>query len=426
MEIILVLLLITLNGLFSMAEIAVISSRRLRLQQKAAKGDKNAKAALALIKNPNRFLSTVQVGISFIGIIIGAFGGAKIAEPLAAQLKPIPVIGNSAETIAIGLVVLAVTYLTLIFGELVPKRLALHNPEFIALLVARPMDFLSRLVSPPVTFLSKSTAFILNLLRISEGDRVSVTLEDVRALLHEGTRVGVLKHMEQDMVEKTLRLGSKTVSALMRPRKEIVWLDIDSSFESIKKVIAKHHYSYYPVCRGTLDKVLGMVITEDVLADYLSDEKIDLWKSLHKPLFVPENANALKLLESFRRSGMHTALVVDEYGLIQGLISLDDVVEEIVGNISAINEVEEKNITKRDANSWFVEGSVTVDEFKNYFRLKKINRDNSDKYNTIGGLVMFRLGRMPRVGDKVVLDNHSLEVIDMDGNRVDKLLVVLA
>jgi len=162
------------------------------------------------------------------------------------------------------------------------------------------------------------------------------------------------------------------------------------------------------------------------LADYLSDEKIDLWKSLHKPLFVPENANALKLLESFRRSGMHTALVVDEYGLIQGLISLDDVVEEIVGNISAINEVEEKNITKRDANSWFVEGSVTVDEFKNYFRLRKINRDNSDKYNTIGGLVMFRLGRMPRVGDKVVLDNHSLEVIDMDGNRVDKLLVVLA
>lgn len=423
MEILIVLLLILLNGVFAMAEIAIISARKTKLQQQANEGNLNAKYALELSNSPNRFLSTVQIGITFIGIFAGAFGGETIAENLSSQWAKIPFIAPYSEGLALIAVVSIITYLSLVIGELVPKRLALTNPEKIAKFSAKPMSFLSKTAGPLVTMLSFSTDSILKLFRINKSTEPGISEEEVKLLVREGTRTGVFQKVEKDIFERTLRLSDKKVQSLMTSRKEIVWLDTDSPFRTLRKTISESAHSYFPVCRGNIDKVLGMVRTEDILIHFLVEEKIEIKSFLHKPLFVPENMDGLKVLEMFKKSGIHAALVIDEYGNIQGLISLNDVLEAIVGDIPTINELDAEEIVKRENGTFLIDGLVSIDDFKEYFHIKKVPDEKNGVFHTIGGFMMYRLGKIPASGDKFEFGDFSFEVMDMDGTRVDKILL---
>lgn len=426
MEFIIILLLILLNGVFAMAEIAVLSARKSKLQKEADEGNENAQIALDLANNPNKFLSTIQIGITLVGILAGAFAGATIAESLAVYIGNFALLAPYAQTIALFIVVLTITYLTLILGELVPKRLALNSPEKIASSLSAPLNSISSISSPIVYFLSASTDFALKILQIKPSDEPSVSQEEVRLLIREGTRAGVFDKEEKNIVERTLRLGDKKVNTLMTARKEIVWLDIDSSFKTLRSKIAKNPHPNFPVCRDGLDKVIGVVRTEEILTDFLTEDKIDLGKSLHKPIFIPETMEALKVLELFKKSGIHIALIIDEYGNIQGLLSLTDILEEIVGDIPNADDLENKEIVKRSDGSCLIDGLVSVDEFKEHFKIKKLPAEKSGNFLTVGGFVMSRLDRIPVTGDIVEFMNMTLEVVDMDGNRVDKVLLAFS
>lgn len=425
MEILIIVLLILLNGIFAMAEIAIVSARKSRLRQLASEGDAGAQAALDLSKNPNRFLSTVQVGITLVGIFAGAFGGATLSKELSAQLIHIPLIAAQAEPISFIIVVVAITYLSLIFGELVPKRIGLTNPEKVASFIATPMNFISKVSTPIVVLLSVSTDTILKLFNLKEVGEIPVSEEEVKMLIRQGARTGVFHASEKDIVERTFKLSDRTVNELMSPRNEIVWLNINTSPKTIRNKIARDAYSIYPVCRDSLDKVIGIVHAEDLLTDYLIHEKVELEEILHKPLFIPETMQALKVLELFKQSGIHMALVIDEYGGIQGLIALQDILEAIVGDLPTVEELEEKDIMKRDENSYFVNASLVVDVFKDHFGIKKLPGEKTADFNTIGGFVMYKLGKIPVTGDKFEWEKFIFEVVDMDGNRVDKILVTL-
>lgn len=406
-----------------MAEIAIVSARKSKLQQTAETGNKNAQAALELSKNPNNFLSTVQVGITLIGIFAGAFGGATLANSLDRFLESIPVLAPYSEALSLSIVVLAITYLSLIIGELVPKRLALSNPEKIAMYVARPMNFLSSVVSPVVTILSVSTDFILQRLNIKQINENEITEEEVRILIREGTKMGVFNTVEKDIVERTFNLSDKKATSLMTPRNEIVWIDISGKFESIREIISKKNFDYYPICKGSIDRIVGVINTEEVLAHYLTDGIIKLSEYLHKPLFIPPSMNSLKILGLFKKSGIHMAIIIDEYGSVEGVITIDDILTEIVGDIPMLGDNEEKNIIKRSNNTYLVDGLVTIDEFKEYFQANKLVGKNKGDYHTFGGFIIHNLGHIPKTGDKITISNFKIEVIDMDGNRVDKLLV---
>lgn len=422
-EIFVIFLLIVLNGIFAMAEIAIVSSRKAKLQQKANEGNKNAQTALDLANSPSRFLATVQIGITLVGIFTGAFGGATIAKEIEKVLINIPIIGPFSDLISLALVVSLITYFFIILGEVVPKSIALSQPEKMAMLVARPMNKLALISGPFIFFLSISTDWILSLLHIKHGAEPLVSDEEVKLLFREGTQSGVFELAEKDIVERTLRLSDKKVKTLMTSRKEISWIDIDSSFKTIRNLITKKPHSHFPVCRDSLDKVIGIVRTELLLRDFLAEEKVNLKKLLHKPLFIPESMNGLSVLEVFKKSGIHMALVIDEYGNIQGLLSLTDILEAIVGDIPTLNELEEKEIVKRDEESYLVDGLVSIDEFKDYFHLRKLLGEKTGIFHTIGGFVMNKIGRIPASGDKIDIGSLKLEVMDMDGNRVDKILV---
>ena len=423
MEIIIILLLIILNGVLAMAEIAIVSVRKSRLKQQANEGSKNAQAALELAQSPSRFLSTVQIGITFVGIFAGAFGGETIAKNLSSLLEKVSLLAPYAEGIAILLVVAFITYLSLIIGELVPKRIALNNPETISKFMVYPMNFLSSIASPLVSLLTFSSDWALRLLQIKQSGEPIVSEEEIRMLIGEGTRAGIFNIAEKDIVERTLKLSDKKVNTLMTPRKEVVWLELDSSFKTLRNKIAKHPHAHFPVCRDSLDKIVGVVRAEDILTHFLLEEKIELQKSIHKPLFVPESMDGLKVLELFKKSGIHMVLVVDEYGNIQGLLSITDILEAIVGDISTIDELEEREITKREDGTYLVDGLASIDEFKDYFHIRKLPDEKSGVFHTAGGFIMYRLGHIPASGDKMEWADFKFEVMDMDGNRIDKILI---
>ena len=324
-EILILFVLITANGIFSMSEMAIISSRKVRLQQMANQGDAKAKAALELAEAPNRFLSTVQVGITLIGILTGAFGGATIADKLALYVEMIPALAPYSRAIAFGMIVLTITYLSLIVGELVPKRLALNNPERIAASVAIPMRVLAAGAYPVVHLLSASTDLVLRILGIGPSTEPQVTEEEIKVLIEQGTEAGTFEEAEQDMVQRVFRLGDRPVNALMTPRPDIVWLDLEDSAEQNRHKMMDSSHSRFPVCQGGLDNVLGVMHVTDLLARTLSGQPLDLTISLRQPVFVPESTRGLKILELFKQTGIHVALVVDEYGVIQGLVTLNDV-----------------------------------------------------------------------------------------------------
>jgi putative hemolysin len=423
-QIIFIIFLTIANGVFSMSEIAIVSARKARLQQWVNEGDAKASVALDLANSPNRLLSTVQIGITLIGIVAGVLGGATIAEELSARMSSIPLFAPYSEAIALGMVVLGITYLTLVIGELVPKRLALHNAERIACTVAAPMRMLSRIASPVVHLLSISTDAVLRILGIRPIAEPPVTEEEINILIEQGMKAGTFEKAERDMVEHVFRLGDLRAGALMTPRTEIVWLDIDDSPEEIRRKITDSGHSRFPVGQGSLDNILGIVQVKDMLGRNMAGKPADLKASLRRPLFVPESTHALKVLELFKQSGIHISLVVDEYGSIQGLVTLNDILEEVVGDIPSVEELEEPLAVQREDGSWLLDGMLPVNDFKEIFDIKEMPGEGI--YQTLGGFVLMHVGRIPAVGNHFEWGGLRLEVVDMDKNRIDKVLVMPA
>lgn len=407
-----------------MSEMAVVSARKVRLQQLANQGDAKARAALKLAESPNQFLSTIQIGITLIGILTGAFGGATIAEKLAVYVRLVPFLAPYSGQISFGTVVLIITYLSLIVGELVPKRLALNNPEAIAAFVAIPMRALSAFASPAVYLLSASTDMVLRVLGIRPSVEPQVTEEEIKILIEQGTEAGTFEEAEQDMVERVFRLGDRPVSYLMTPRPDIVWLDLEDSAEENRQKMVESAYSRYPVCQGGLDNVLGVIPVTDLLARSFKAEPLDLTVGLRQPVFVPESTRGLKVLEMFKQTVTHMALVVDEYGVIQGLVTLNDIMSEIVGDVPSADDHEEPQVVQREDGSWLLDGMLAVEDFLELFGMEEWESEERGSYQTLGGFVITHLGRIPAAADHFEWQGMRVEVMDMDGNRVDKVLVV--
>jgi len=423
LEILIIFLLLVANGVFAMAEIAIVSSRKARLQQLANAGNSQARTALELAANPNQFLATVQIGITLVGILAGAFGGATIAEEIAALLSGIPFLAPYGESIGVGVVVLGLTYFSLMIGELVPKRLALNNAERIAAAVAAPVRALSTIAAPVVRLLSVSTDIVIRVLGVKPSAEPSITPEEIRVLIKQGTESGVFEESEQDMIESVLRLDERRVGAVMTPRTQIVWFDIDDSPEGIRRKIATSQHSRFPVIKDSLDNVLGIVRAKDLLNQSLAGQLLDLRALLRPPLFIPESMSALKVLELFKQKGTHIALITDEYGSIQGMVTHNDILEDIVGYIPSAGEPAEPEATRREDGSWLLDGLVHIDKLKEIFDIEKLPDEEHSHYQTVGGFVMTQVGSIPTVGQYVEWGKLRFEVVDMDGRRVDKVLV---
>ncbi len=423
-EILIVLLLVLANGVFAMCEIAIVSSRKARLQQLANRGNPNAQTALDLANTPNRFLSTVQAGITLIGILAGAVGGTTLADQLAVELKQVQVLAPYSDAIALAVVVCFISYLSLIFGELVPKRLALNSPERIAIIVARPMNFLSKLGSPMVHLLSLSTELILRLLGSQVQNEPLVTQEEIKMLIEQGTQSGIVEEAEQDIVDRVFQLGERPVQSLMTSRPEIIWLDLEDKPEENRHKLNQVPYTRVLVCQQGLDNVLGFVRVTDLLSQMLENQPLDLTRSLRRPLFVPESTSALRILEMFKQTGTHIGIVVDEYGVIQGLVTLNDILLELVGDIPMVDHQDEPQVIQREDGSWLLDGMLEVEEFFKLFEIQGLVQPHQGNYHTVGGFVITHLSRIPSVTDSFEWQGLKIEVVDMDGNRVDKVLVM--
>jgi putative hemolysin len=422
-EVMVILALILANGVFAMSEIAVVSARRARLQQRAEEGERGAAVALKLSEDPNQFLSTVQIGISLIGILAGAFGGATVARALGVALQAVPLLAPYGTTIGFIVVVLAITYLTLVIGELVPKRYALSNPDGIAARVGPPMRALSRIVAPIVSLLSWSTDLVLRVVAPRLEKVSPVTEEEIRVMIQEGTEVGVFEPAEQEMVTRVFQLADQTVEALMTPRSEVEWLDLADPPEETRLKIAECTHSRFPVVRDHLDNFVGIVYAKDLLAQVCGGAELDLESALRPPLFVPENAPVLNLLEHFRESQTHAAVVIDEYGGFNGFVTVNDVLDAIVGDLPLPEEAVDPRVVQRDDGSWLLDGLLSTDELEELLDLEALPGKGENLYRTLGGLAMVLLGRIPRTGDQFACCGWRFEVVDMDGYRVDKVWV---
>lgn len=417
-------ILLVINGVFAMSEIAMFSSRKVRLQQRAEDGDAGARAALLLIESPVRFLSTVQIGITLVGILTGMFGGATIAGEFGDWLARFPVLTDYAHAIAYGIVVVILTFFSLLIGELVPKQLALGRPETIASMISRPMNVLSGIVSPGVSLLSASTRLVLRCLGVTGSEEPVVTVEDIQIMLDQGKKAGVVEDAEHRIFERVFRLDDRRVSSLLTPRTNIVWIDLDEDPEENWRKISTSRHSYFPACRGDLQTILGIISLKDVLQLRDSGEPFQLADCLHPPLFVPPTMSALKLLEFFKQTGRHIAVATDEYGTVQGLVTVTDVIEAIVGDIPATGERPESPIVRRQDGTWLLDGMLPIDELKRVLGVESLPAEEEGYYHTLGGFVVMQIGRIPAVADTITWNGIRFEVMDMDGRRVDKVLVV--
>jgi len=423
MEIIILLLLFVLNGVFSMSEMAVVASRKARLQQLANAGNRRAANALALARNPTRFLSTIQVGITFVGIFSGAFGQAALANGLGQALAAYPAFAGYSDALALAIVVVAIAYLSLIIGELVPKRLALQNPEQIAALTAAPMSFLSLLASPIVSFLSGSTNLVLGLLGVTASRQSPVSEDEIRVLMEQGTRAGVFDQAEQRLVHNVLLLDELPLAAEMTPRLDVVFVDLDDATEENLEKIASSHHSRFPVCRGGPEDIVGVIHAKDILALNIAGENVDFAQCVQAPLFVPETLSCIRMLKTFKTSPLQIALVVDEYGDFQGLVTINDILEAIVGDLPSSHEEGEKLIVERAPGCWLIDGMLDLIELKELLGLRALPGEEVGTYHTLGGMVMVHLGRVPHPVETFDWHGYRFEVVDMDGTRVDKVLV---
>lgn len=419
-EILIILGLVLLNGVFSMSEAAVIASRKARLQQAAERGDRRARAALRLANDPERFLSTVQIGITLIGILAGVFGGATVAGQLADLLDDIPLLAPFADTLGYVLVVLLTTYLSLILGELVPKSLALRYPERIAMTIARPMHSLSRAAGSLVTLLTASTSGILWLIGIRDSDDPPVTQEEIQTMIQQGVDAGVFVTSEHAMVEGVFRLGDLRVRTVMQPRPDIVWLDINDPPSVNQQMIVENDRSRFPVCDGNLDKVLGIVDARDLLARAFAGKTFNLREVMYDAVVIPETMSAVKALEVMKEKRVAILLVVGEYGGVEGLVTAQDLLEEIVGE----DIHDQPKVVVREDGSWLLDGMLAIDEARGAIGIADELPGENDAFDTLGGFVMTQLGRIPQPADNFTWSTWSFEVVDMDGMRVDKVLVI--
>lgn len=422
-EIFLILVLIFANGVFSGSEIAIVSARKVRLEQLAKQGNRKARLALKLANSPNNFLSAVQIGITLIGILSGAVGGATVAQRLGNVLREIPFLRTYSEPLSIFIVVTLITFLSLVIGELVPKRIALSHPEQLACQIAPVMQGLSRLTAPIVYLLGVSTDALLSLLGVKSNQSSPITEEEIKVLIEQGTQAGMFEEAEQEMVERVFRLGDRPIKTLMTPRTAIAWLDVDASWEENQKEISATPYSRFPVGQDSLDDCLGFVRVKDILNAQWSQGPIDLRQLVQPPIFVAESTRSLNVLEMFRQSGTHIALITDEYGGIEGLVTLNDLIEAIVGNIPNDDEIEEPQIIQREDGSWLLDGLLSIDQFKELFDRESLSNEADGNYHTLGGFIIETLGKIPQSGDYFVADGLRIEVVDMDGIRIDKVLV---
>ncbi len=419
LELAIVVGLILLNGFFAMAELAIVSSRRIRLQQMAEAGNKGAARALALAENPGRFLSGVQVGITLIGILSGAYGGATLGARLGSVLNEYPIFAPRGEEVAFILVVIAITALSVVVGELVPKRIALLQPERIAAIVAGPLQILVLIARPLVWFLETSTALLLRLLRIPETKADAVTEEEVRIAIAEGTEAGVIDEVEEKMIHGVLALADSSVASVMVPRPDVYWIDLADTQDTIEREIADCPYSRIVVARdGDLGRPLGVVQKKDLVGDLISGRGISVEERLIQPAFVPETMPVLRLLETFKVSPYHIAFIVDEYGDFLGIATLNDVLEGIAGDLGDEHEQHPENIVQRPDGSWLVDGRAPASDLIDKLKLP----DSSGEFHTAAGFALERLAHIPVEGETFEIPGWHVEVLDMDGKRIDKLL----
>lgn len=421
-EIGLVVVLILANGLFSMAETAIVSARRSRLQRRVAAGDAAAGKALALSDDPNEFLATTQIGITLIGILSGAFGGARLSGNLADAIDDLPGIGSYADTVAFAVVVLIITYLSLVIGELVPKRIALNNPERIASTVAGPMSRLSRIVTPAVAVLGASTEALLRLLRVKPSEEPPVTAEEVGILLEQGAISGVFEPEERDITERVFAFADDRVAAIMTPRPEVIWIDTDDDPREIREKIVNSRFSRFPVAHEQLDRLLGVANAKDLLAAAGSGEAITLPATFEPPFILPETAPAIRALEQFRKTGEHMAVVIDEYGGVAGVLTLQDILEAIVGDLLEGGGAAQSGAVRRDDGSWLLDASLSIDEVQELLELTGLPDESERRYETLAGYLIEQARHLPSVGERIDGANWTFEVVDMDGHRVDQVL----
>jgi putative hemolysin len=418
-EALIVLLLILVNGVLAMSELAIVSSRKSRLEALALEGSSGARVALGLLEDPSRFLSTVQIGITLVGILAGAYGGATLAEELGPVLDRLAFIAPNGEAVAFVIVVVVITYLSLVVGELVPKRIALANPERTAVLVARPMRILSRVAAPAVWVLKHSTDAVLRLLGLGHGRDSTITEEEVKALIAEGTQAGVFAPEEREMIDGVLRLADRTVRAVMTPRLDVVWIDRASGRDALVGLVEAHRHRRILVCDGTIDNAVGFIDMADVLAAVLRGAAIDIGTLMRRPLVVSEGIGVLRLIDMFRREGIHFAMVVDEYGTTEGIVTPVDILAGIAGALP--EREEEPLVVERADGTLLVDGLMPIDAFEAAVGVRGLAGDGG--FDTVAGLVLRELGRIPAAGDRVAVSGLTLEVVDMDGRRIDKVIV---
>jgi putative hemolysin len=422
LEIVIILLLVLANGVFAMSEIAVVAARKIRLQQRAEDGDHRAQAALDLANAPAQFLSTVQFGITLVGVLAGAYGGARLSVPLADLIRTVPPLAPYAEAVALGLVVAGITVLSLIFGELVPKNVGLQYPESIASWVARPMMLLSRIGGPIVKALTGATTLVMRIFGVKGSARSGLTEDEIRAVISEGAETGVLEPAEESIVQRVFQLGDQRVAAIMTPRVDIEWVDVEITPDELRDFLASHAHTQFVVCQQELDNVLGMVRSADLLPAVLRGGPIQLRTLVREALFVPDSMRAFQLLEAFRASHKHVAIVLDEFGAVEGLVTVTDLLEGLVGALPADAADAHGAFVARADGSWLVEGSANMEEVTTKFDLQ-VPEDEAGAYHTLAGFVMARLGHIPRAADAFEFGGVRFEVVDMDGRRVDKVLV---
>jgi putative hemolysin len=421
MEIAILLGLIVLNGVFAMSEIALVTARKARLQKLADEGDMAAAAAMRLGEDPTRFLSTVQIGITSIGILNGIVGEATLAQPFGVWLQRLGVAVGVSEYLATGLVVVSITYFTIVLGELVPKRLGQISPEPIARIVAQPMLLLAVLTQPFVRLLTGSTKLVLRTFGVSERNEPSVTQEEINLMLAEGSSAGVIEDQEHQMVRNVFRLDDRQIASLMVPRSDVVYFDVNDPLEENLKRFHESMHSRFPVLRDSWGEVLGVINARQLLAQALRGEQPNLLDNMQPAVFVPESLTGMELLENFKNSGVQLAFVVDEYGEVQGIVTLQDVMEAITGEFKT-HRAEDAWAVQREDGSWLLDGLIPVPELKDRLSLRAVPEEERGRYNTLSGMMMLLLGRVPQTADRCEWEDWSFEIIDLDGKRIDKVL----
>jgi len=403
-----------------MSEIALVSARRFRLESAAKKGSKNARQALKLAGNPNTFLSTVQIGITLIGILTGVFSGKNITDDLQRFLDRVSFLQPYSHSLAMVLVVILITYFSIVFGELIPKRIGLSFPEAIASLVARPMSVISVITKPFIWLLAKTNDLVLGIFKIKDKTEGTVSEEEIKAIIAESTHRGEIQQIENELVKRVFALGDRKAGELMTHRSDVIWFNIGDDLKSVREKIQKNPHTVYPVTGNHPDKLAGLVSVKDIFTHSMEPDKFDLPSIIHKPVFVHENTAAYKVLEQFKANSLHLVVVVDEYGSVQGVLSIADVIDSLIGE-GGQDPGDEYSITQRDENSWLVDGQFPYYEFVNYFEIE--DAEEADGFTTVAGLILHHLSHFPAEGERLTWANFEFEIIDMDGMRIDKILV---